>query len=147
MGDDNPKLQEPVLPTQDSPANCRRRSRSVSLGAAVPGIPLGTITARIASKSFWTGEMLDEALRQISHSTLKEEEPTKTSEKEEEGDVFRTVGDQLEMERGREWRSPWSSTDNCSKDNGYHTPPYLSPGVTKKLKNWSGNLQLQYLQA
>ena len=89
--------------------------------------------------------MLDEALRQINHTFLKEQEEIlakKCHENEgmpkvkskSEGNMKKREEDQ------RQCWSPRSSTEKSSGGSGYHTPPYLSPGTTRKLAK---NLKLQ----
>ena len=89
--------------------------------------------------------MLDEALRQINHAFLKEQEEILAKDchnnegmpmikSKSEGNMKKREEDQ------REWRSPRSSMDVSSGGSGYHTPPYLSPGTTRKLAK---NLNLQ----
>lgn len=84
--------------------------------------------------------MLEENIRQIFHTMLKEKEVL--------GVMYSQREDQLHVEREDELqsngRSRSGSVDSDSrelrnpewsheKSNGYQTPPYLSPGVTKRV--------------
>lgn len=103
--------------------------------------------------------MFDEALRQLAHSVLTEtEDENKEQEVVPATSQGSTIGPNIEMttvsltkdggcvgpkaeKKGREWRIPCITDKSCSKDSGHHTPPYLSPGVTRKLI-WSKDLGL-----
>jgi methionyl-tRNA formyltransferase len=104
----------------------------------LPGIPLGSLTAQIASKSFWTKDMLNEALKQINKTVLSESSKILGSdnEKEEKQAIIHHAykEDVNSEDRDREWRTPSSSVDGYRiEGTGYRTPAYLSPGITRKL--------------
>lgn len=131
----------------DQPVYTRAKSRRFSYpSATLPGlgIPLGTLTAQIASKSFWTREMLDEALERISQASLKESSDTSGSDYQKDGDFCNSKDNVGPQEGDREWRSPRSSVHEYAS-NGYYTPPYLSPGITRKL-TLTEDLQLPFLR-
>ena len=111
-----------------------------------PGIPLGSITAQLASKSFWTGTMLEERLKQIAHTVLQEtySKPVqKSMECLENNDFNERESKKLgENEQERELKSPCSSRgDSNANSHGFRTPPYLSPGSTRRLQ-WRDDLFL-----
>lgn len=110
-----------------------RRGRSKSLNLPMPtvttGIPLGTLTAKLASKSFWTGEMLDETLRQVSHTVLKEVNIMDLD--------CGLAGNEIpkeKNERNYDQKTPCVSLSEDGCPNGFRTPPYLSPNITRKLR-------------
>lgn len=150
-----PSLLPPSFPppydVDDEPDYTRERSRSFSYPSATlpdQGIRLGTLTAQIASKSFWTREMLLEALKQMGQASMKElNEPShKNNEQSLTVSDFFYSEENIEPAEGeREWRSPRSSFDVHENSNGYFTPPYLSPGITRKLR-LSKDLQLPFLK-
>lgn len=123
----------------------RKRGRSASIAATGPGIPLGTVTAQIASKSFWTKDQLDESLRQMTHSMLIE--LSNSSQLNHWKDQLAIhLEENPGPESDREWATPpRSSIDGHKRVNGYYTPPYLSPGITRKLK--PSNEERLFLQA
>ena len=119
------------------------------------GIPLGSLTARVASRSFWNPDMLKRSMDEIVQCAAKEvsclgssveslhnsegefsDQDIQISEEEERAGLSTTkftIGDQHE---DRELRNPLvKSSSGC---RGYATPPYLSPGVTRRLQeSWS----------
>lgn len=135
------------------------RARSFSLPQEA-GIPLGTLTAQLASKSFWTEHMLDESLKQISHCVLttQQNHPETTTKLHEslaespmEQVLLQLHSKNPNNERGlvhsqnyslkaseeqeaRELRIPPSLLDRDANADGYQTPPYLSPGITRRYK-------------
>lgn len=97
--------------------------------------------------------MFDEALRQINKTILVESSETSGSFYQKDcgsDDVFVSSEDVSPKdivsprESEREWRSPCSSVDGHMNTSGYHTPAYLSPGITRKLK-LTDNMELPFL--
>ena len=91
--------------------------------------------------------MLDESIRQIFHTSLMEKYNKGTERQLQEPDLDKTCSleshkddDENELEvyepckaNARELRSPeWRQSLRIS-GNGYQTPPYLSPGMTRRL--------------
>lgn len=134
------------------------------------GIPLGSLTARLASKSFWNSEMLKTSMEQISQCAIQEVsclgssvESFKDSEDEDyDRDLIRVSEDEHEtsleesgagsnsdgpeddhglvLEQLRELRNPLFRLPprGSSGMGGYRTPPYLSPGITRRVLQPSG---------
>lgn len=138
------------------------RSKSVDSSPSMNfkhGIPLGSLTAKLASKSFWSTEMLQKTLEEVTKCAAQEvnsslcSSSTKSLNESDgqfsdvdinriselsdaEADVEADGADHENMEieeavQQRELRNPLSAFhSNC---RGYRTPPYLSPGITRKL--------------
>lgn len=133
------------------------RSKSVDSSPSMNfkhGIPLGSLTAKLASKSFWSTEMLQKTLEEVTRCAAQEVNISLCSSMESLNDsegqfsdidinriseLSEEVSTDLEnMETGeatelqRELRNPLSvlHSYNC---RGVQTPPYLSPGITRKL--------------
>lgn len=131
------------------------------------GIPLGSLTAKLASKSFWGQDMLQQSMEKIAECAAKEvsclgssvESLSNSDEQfsdldddiitekrvtaEIELESSGTAGEE-EEERPRELRNPLSklSTHSCKSDcDGIHTPPYLSPGITRRIKMKSNGFE------
>ena len=118
-----------IILSTDESGYSRQRSKSATL----PGIRLGTLTAQIASKSFWNKDMLNEALKQINKTVLAESSRSGSdNERDDEDGNFYTSRTKPITEGAREWKSPCSSVNDDYRC-GYLTPPYLSPGITRKL--------------
>ena len=152
----------------------KKTTRSASVGCISPlGIPLGTLTAQIASKSFWNQDMFNDALKHMSHTTLlhpvseksgstpgrkdnqedldtdnegncEAEESSESEEEEEEEEeeedksehshpVLLHERKDLNKANEREWRVPCSRPR--SHWHGDRTPPYLSPGITRRFRH------------
>lgn len=103
--------------------------------------------------------MLDEAFREITKTALKESNETldylkdceldfSNPEALKESTGLDCLNDcELDSEEGdREWRTPRSSVDGSMRGNGYHTPAYLSPGITRKLQ-LNKDMELPFLAA
>lgn len=115
------------------------RKRSISLtqpSPFKPGIPLGTITAQLASKSFWTGSMLEERLKQIAHTALQETHSisiAEVQEKAENSNENTKKAQKVDYREERELRTP-SCSSQGEPTHGYRTPPFLSPGATRRIR-------------
>ena len=100
--------------------------------------------------------MFDEALRQINKTILVESSEDSDSFYKQKDcgsdDVFMSSEnispkDIVDLqENNREWRSPHSSIDGRMDMSGYHTPAYLSPGITRKLQ-LTEDMELPFLAA
>ena len=96
--------------------------------------------------------MLDERLKQIFHTALREkyetvqdtqktddpdvEENSQSQKKSGENEHFLGASTDKNLRDLRELKNPvWDRNRRSSDDsNGYQTPPYLSPGMTRRLK-------------
>lgn len=113
------------------------RGRSATLTTS--GVRLGSVTAQLASKSFWNDDMLRERVKQIAHALLQEksaQNPQADSYDEvnqrRQKDVAQREGDHF---RERELRSPCVCLGESGVPrHGYRTPPYLSPGATQRIR-------------
>jgi hypothetical protein len=76
--------------------------------------------------------MLNAALRQMNKTVLADLAEVSGSENDNNNCISR---EDVNSEEGdREWRTPCSSVDGYRVEGtGYHTPAYLSPGITRKL--------------
>lgn len=117
------------------------------------GIPLGSLTAQLASKSFWNTDMLKTSMEQIAQCAVQEVsclgsslESLHNSDEEysdreliqvsEEESVLDLNESTCALEgvapEDRELKNPYTVfLDRKSK--GYQTPPYLSPGITRRV--------------
>lgn len=86
--------------------------------------------------------MMNEGFRQITKTALKESSETRLED--HESDFSKEC---INPEEGdREWKTPCSSVDGCARGSGYHTPAYLSPGITQKLQ-LNEDMELPFLAA
>ena len=139
-----------------------QRSKSVDCSPSMDfkhGIPLGSLTAKLASKSFWSTEMLQKTLEEVTRCAAQEVntslcssiESLNDSEREfSDMDINRiselsevstdhenmeteevTIEQQQQQQQQRELRNPLSVFYRDCR--GCQTPPYLSPGTTRKL--------------
>ncbi len=109
------------------------------------GIPLGSLTAQIASRSFWNPEMLRESMEKISQTAVKESSMESLVEDSDEddykSDTIQISTEELDRDSTinheediRELKHPLSNFGKEGKSGGYTTPPYLSPGLTMKVR-------------
>lgn len=103
------------------------------------GIPLGSITAQLASKSFWREDMLSECLKQIAHCVAKEsaangEDSRNKSLKQLQQiqHIYKREHSTETAEEDESMHSSVSADSILSDAEGYKTPPYLSPGAGRR---------------
>lgn len=144
-------------PTTDPQEQVRTRQQHLALRATKSlnssptvkfklGIPLGSLTAQLASKGFWNTDMLKSSMEQIAQCAVQEvsclgssleslqdeelefsdRELIQVSEEESMGEH------RMEIEQDRELKNPYTSCIE-QKCKGYDTPPYLSPGITRRV--------------
>lgn len=84
--------------------------------------------------------MLEERLKQIAHTILQEtySKPSRVSEEKSQDSTAKREKENTEnhcFEEERELRTPCSSMGESSAgSHGYTTPPYLSPGATRRIQ-------------
>ncbi len=131
------------------------------------GIPLGSLTAKLASKSFWGPDMLQKSIEQIAECAAKEvsclgssveslsdsecqfpdcrestDRESTDSGEEDLGTVFEALAEMGESSRqGRELRNPLRR-ESMADFRGHRTPPYLSPGTTRRAMSCSDSFQM-----
>lgn len=117
------------------------------------GIPLGTMTAQMASKSFWNPDMLKRNMEQIAQTAVREASCLGSSLEslhDSEGDfsdreIIQVSEEEIVCEQtrlvvvetstpaeDRELRNPYTVFLQ-RKCKGTETPPYLSPGITRRV--------------
>ncbi len=131
------------------------------------GIPLGSQTAQLASKSFWNTQMLQTSMEKIAQCAARESSSSSSLESIEsiEDEAFdenniKCYEDTPNYSRSlstpllQQFKFKVETEDNigsrvprhpcehekstpltCSRRSGENTPPYLSPGLTKRLTN------------
>lgn len=112
------------------------------------GIPLGSLTAQLASKCFWNQDMLKKSMEQIAQCAVQEvscigssvESLQDSEEWFSDADVIQISGEEnnaespearIQPEQVRELRNPFTILSE-RKRTGFETPPYLSPGITRR---------------
>ena len=154
--------------TKDTSACQPRINRLNSTPNFRSGIPLGSQTAQLASKSFWNPQMLQTSMEKIAQCAARESSSLVSSMEsidssddetfdenvvqvsEDSSDDSRSFSashlqqfnftlEAKENLRTRVLRHPLENTKSTplasSRRSGESTPPYLSPGLTKKLKS------------
>lgn len=116
------------------------------------GIPLGSLTAQLASKSFWNKDMLKRSMEQISQCAAQElevpcfsslesfhdsEDEMEYSDRDliqvsEEECIMDSAQDRVEPEQVRELKNPYTVFSERQYKR-CETPPYLSPGITRRV--------------
>ena len=108
------------------------------------GIPLGSLTAQLASKSFWNEGMLKSSLEKIAYTAAQESpysasslDSLQESETEVEQCFEREISEESvhtkENNEDRELRHPFSKIRKWHT-GGCQTPPFLSPGITRRVQ-------------